>query len=404
MAQRRLPIGAEISKAGIDVRVWAPTHERVTLVVESPEKQEIVLDVDDGGYHVGAAPGLGAGVRYRFRLGEEAGLHADPASRFQPEGPFGPSQVIDPGAFAWSDATWRGIPPHRHVLYELHIGTFTPEGTWAAAAEQLAFLAEIGVTTIEVMPANAWAGKHNWGYDGVNLFAPSHTYGTPDDMRRFVDRAHATGLAVILDVVYNHFGPSGNSMFTWCPLYRGGAGEWGDEINFDPAGVREFFVSNAGYWIDEFHLDGLRLDATQAIHDRSEPHVIASIVRQARAAGPGREIFVVGENEPQDCAMFDYGLDALWNDDFHHTARVAATGVTDGYLHDYRGTPQELISAIKHGFLYQGQIYAWQKNPRGTLSIVRCARENGVPAIMPLAAHVAGVSRWSMRKCSVMPV
>jgi len=371
VAQRRLPIGAEVSKAkaGVDVRVWAPTHAKVTLVIETPEKREIVLHAEADGYHVGVASGFGAGTRYRFRIGDDEALHADPASRFQPEGPFGPSQVIEPAAFAWSDTTWRGIPPHGHVLYELHIGTFTPEGTWAAAAAQLAFLAEVGITTIEVMPANAWAGQHNWGYDGVNLFAPSHTYGTPDDMRRFVDRAHAIGLAVILDVVYNHFGPSGNSMFTWCPHYRGGAGEWGDEINFDGQGadgVREFFVTNAGYWIDEFHLDGLRLDATQAIHDRSEDHVLAAIVRQAREAAGGREVFIIGENEPQDCALFEFGLDALWNDDFHHTARVAATGVTDGYLHDYRGSPQELVSAIKHGFLYQGQIYAWQKNPRGT--------------------------------------
>jgi len=366
-----MTIGAELSRgeAGVHVRVWAPTHRRVTLVIEAPERREIVLGAEAGGYHGGFAPSLAAGARYRFRFGDDAELHADPASRFQPEGPFGPSEVIDASAFAWSDATWRGIPPHKHVLYEMHIGTFTPEGTWAAAAEQLEFLAAVGITTLEVMPINEFAGSRNWGYDGVNLFAPTHNYGRPDDMRRFVDRAHACGLAVILDVVYNHFGPAGNSMFTVSPHFRGGAGEWGDEINFDgadSAGVREFFIANAGYWIEEMHLDGLRLDATQAIHDSSKEHVLAAIARRVREAGRGRQIFLVGENEPQDCALFDYGLDALWNDDYHHSVLVAATGTTDGYLHDYRGTPQELVSAIKYGFLYQGQLYPWQQNPRGT--------------------------------------
>jgi maltooligosyltrehalose trehalohydrolase len=260
------------------------------------------------------------------------------------------------------------------VLYELHVGTFTPEGTWAAAAEQLAFLAEVGITTLEVMPVSDFPGEHNWGYDGVNPFAPSRCYGRPEDMRRFVDRAHACGLAVILDVVYNHFGPSGNAMFDWCPYYKGDqATEWGEALDFDgphSAPVREYFVTNAGYWIDEFHLDGLRIDATQAIHDRSPEHVLHAIARRAREAGRGRHIFLVGENEPQDAGLLGdaAGLDALWNDDFHHTARVALTGVIEGYLHDYRGTPQELVSAVERGFLYQGQLYPWQRNPRGTPS------------------------------------
>jgi maltooligosyltrehalose trehalohydrolase len=191
-------------------------------------------------------------------------------------------------------------------------------------------------------------------------------------MRRFVDRAHALGLAVILDVVYNHFGPAGNQLPAWSPAYRSPEpGEWGDALNFDgehSAGVRELVTANAGYWIDEFHLDGLRLDATQAICDRSPDHVIGAIARRARDAGRGRHIFMVGENEPQNVELLapPIGLDALWNDDFHHTARVALTGLIEGYLHDYRGTPQELVSALKRGFLYQGQLYPWQRNPRGT--------------------------------------
>jgi maltooligosyltrehalose trehalohydrolase len=406
---RRRAIGAESvtidGTRGVHFRVWAPTHETVTLVVEptretgaraansatdaraassatdtraansatdnrAANSDLFVLDREPGGHHSLFVPGLGAGTRYRFRLGDSDVLVADPASRFQPEGPFGPSEVIDP-AFAWTDRAWRGVPADKHVLYEMHIGTFTPEGTWAAAIDQLPVLAEIGITTLEVMPLNEFAGAHNWGYDGVNWFAPTRAYGRPDDVRSFVDRAHACGLAVILDVVYNHFGPAGNSMFEWCPHYKreGGTNDWGDELAFEGescAGMRELAIENAAYWIDEFHLDGLRLDATQAIRDESDEHVLAALARHARAAAPERAVFIVGENEPQDSALFELGIDALWNDDFHHTARVALTGVRDGYLHDYHGTPQELLSAVKHGFLYQGQIYPWQKNPRGT--------------------------------------
>ena len=341
------------------------------LVIEGDRRRELALDREPTGHHSALIEGLGAGARYRFRLGDER-LHADPASRFQPEGPFGPSEVIDPAGFVWTDARWRGVAPERHVLYELHLGTFTPAGTWVAAAEVLPYLAEVGITTLEIMPVNEYAGRFNWGYDGVNLYAPSRNYGTPDDMRRFVDRAHATGLGVILDVVYNHFGPDGNSMYMFAPAYRSpAANDWGDGLNFDgegSAGVREYFIANAGYWIDEFHLDGLRIDATQAIVDGSDEHVLAAIVRRARAAAGKRTIFIVGENEPQHTTLLEpeIGFDALWTDDFHHTARVAATGLIEGYLHDYRGTVQELLSALERGFLYQGQLYPWQRNPRGS--------------------------------------
>jgi maltooligosyltrehalose trehalohydrolase len=340
-------------------------------VAESGARREVVLRRDPDGHHTAVIPDMTAGARYRFRLGDEPRLHADPASRFQPEGPLGPSEVVDPARFPWTDAGWRGIERHRHVLYELHVGTFTPEGTWRAAAEWLPYLADVGITTIELMPVADFAGRAGWGYDGVNLFAPFHGYGTSDDMRRFVDRAHAIGLAVILDVVYNHFGPVGNSMFAWCPHYRSTrATDWGEAIDFDGPNsscVREYFVANAGYWIDELHLDGLRIDATQAIYDSSPEHILGAIARRAREAGRGRHIFLVGENEPQNTALLEppIELDALWNDDYHHTARVALTGLVDGYLHDYRGTPQEFLSAVKHGFLYQGQLYPWQRAPRG---------------------------------------
>ena len=332
-------------------------------MVEAPAVREIAMEPEAGGYFTAHLRGASPGLRYRFRLGDQR--CADPASRFQPDGPFGPSELVDPRAFAWTDRDWRGVAePARQVLYELHVGTFTRDGTWRAAAEQLPFLRDVGITTIEMMPVNEWAGSRNWGYDGVNLYAPTHNYGRPDDLRAFVDRAHAIGLAVILDVVYNHLGPSGNSLYRFGPFKREGKNEWGDALAFDQPGVREFFVRNAAYWIDEFHFDGLRLDAVQAIPDAA---MIAELVRRARAAAGTKRIFVVAEDEPQDVSLVtEHGLDAIWNDDFEHTARVALTGVTDGYFHDYTGAPQELISAVRHGFLYQGQLYAWQRNTRGT--------------------------------------
>ncbi len=369
---RKWPIGAELVEDGVHFRVWAPAHERVTLVLETP-RRELALRRDRDGYHALFVDGLEAGARYRLRLGSDERLHADPASRYQPEGPFGPSQVINPTDTAWTDDGWRGVT-HRHeqVIYEMHVGTFTPQGRWAAAANALPFLRDVGITTIEMMPVNDFPGRRGWGYDGVNLFAPHHRYGTPAELREFVDRAHALELAVILDVVYNHFGPSGNSYYAFAPeIRKDERNEWGDMLDFTRAGLRELFITNARYWIDEFHFDGLRIDATQAIVDPSDRHILREMCEAVRAQAAGRRTFIVGENEPQDTSLLSpdttgCGVDALWNDDFHHTARVALIGCTDGYLHDYRGTPQELVSAIEHGFLYQGQLYAWQRNTRGT--------------------------------------
>jgi maltooligosyltrehalose trehalohydrolase len=362
--RRRLPIGAELVEDGVDFRVWAPSWREVSLVIEAPARGEIALRAEELGYFSVLVPRLATGARYRFRLGGE--LFADPASRYQPDGPFGASAVVDPRAFAWTDDRWRGIvDPERQVLYELHVGTFTREGTWDAAAERLPFLADLGITTIEMMPVNDFAGRRGWGYDGVNLFAPTRNYGTPDELRAFVDRAHGLGVAVILDVVYNHFGPAGNSLYRFGPYRRTGErGAWGDALDYAQPAVREFFAANAAYWIDELHFDGLRLDAVQIIDDQS---LVGEVVRRARAAAGTRRIFVVAEDEPQDTAVItEQGVDALWNDDFEHTARVALTGVSEGYFHDFTGTPQELISAIRRGFLYQGQLYAWQRNARGT--------------------------------------
>ena len=379
--RRRFPIGAEVRSGCAHLRVWAPKSRRVAVVIDGSARSEITLAAEGNSYFSGPATGLSDGGRYRFRLDGQQKLYPDPASRFQPEGPSGPSEVIEPRAFAWTDHDWRGVTNRGQVIYELHLGTFTVEGTYAAAAERLESLRQLGVTIIELMPLADFPGRFGWGYDGVNLWAPNRLYGRPDDLRRFVAAAHAVGLGVILDVVYNHLGPSENYLGCFSSSYFTDRhqNEWGDAINFDgdnAAPSREFFIENAGYWIDEFHLDGLRLDATQQMFDGSDDHILAAIGRRVRAAAKGRGTYIVAENETQEARLVrppdgapnekGHGLDALWNDDFHHTALVALTGHNEAYYTDYRGTPQELLSAVRWGFLYQGQHYKWQKKRRGT--------------------------------------
>jgi maltooligosyltrehalose trehalohydrolase len=373
--QRRLSAGLEIQPGGlVHARVWAPARKVVDVVLDANRARTWRLAPEDDGFFGGEIAGLGPGDRYWLRL-DGLALRPDPASRFQPDGPHGPSAIVDPQAFAWTDGAWRGVEPEGQVLYEMHVGTFTPEGTWQSAATELERLADLGVTVIEMMPVADFAGRFGWGYDGVNLYAPTRLYGTPDDLRGFVDRAHALGLGVILDVVYNHVGPDGNYLADFSPDYFTSRykNDWGQAINFEgPAGAREFFVENAGYWIDEFHFDGLRLDATQDINDASSEHVIASMVRRAREAGGRRAVYLVAENEPQDTRTVrepsrgGYGADALWNDDYHHTALVALTGRREAYYRDYTGSAQELVSCARFGYLYQGQWYGWQGKRRGT--------------------------------------
>jgi maltooligosyltrehalose trehalohydrolase len=335
------------------------------------------LEKDSKGYFSGWVRELRAGALYSFRLDGDESLCPDPASRFQPLGPHGPSQIVDGTSYRWR-AAFSGPPERGQVLYEMHIGTFTREGTYAAAARELGELARLGVTTLELMPVAEFPGRFGWGYDGVALWSPTRLYGSPDDLKRFVDAAHESGLSVILDVVYNHLGPDGNYLDRFASAYFTDRypNEWGKALNFDgddSAPVREFFAENARYWIDEFRFDGLRLDATQSIIDQSPRHVIADITEAARAAGRrhGRRVFICAENEPQEARLAQpvarggLGCDALWNDDLHHSARVALGGRREAYYHDYLGSPQELISALKWGYLYQGQHYHWQKKARG---------------------------------------
>jgi maltooligosyltrehalose trehalohydrolase len=373
--RRRLPIGVEpIGGAVSDVRVWAPVARQVDVVLEPAGAFRLAPEPD--GYFSGRIP-AGAGARYQFRIDGGDRLYPDPASRFQPGGPHGASQIVDPLSFRWSDTDWHGTTIDDQVVYEMHVGTFTPEGTWAAAAAQLPELARIGITMIEMMPIAEFEGRFGWGYDGVDLFAPTHLYGRPDDLRAFIDAAHRVGIAVILDVVYNHLGPVGNYLRAFAPAYftTKYGNEWGDALNFDGADsapVREHFIANAGYWIEEFHFDGLRLDATQQMFDASKEHILTALGRRAREAAGRRSIVLIAENEAQNVRLVrpvaegGYGLDALWNDDFHHSAIVALTGRSEAYYSDTRGEPQEFIACAKYGYLFQGQYYHWQKQPRGT--------------------------------------
>jgi maltooligosyltrehalose trehalohydrolase len=384
-----MPVGAHLSEDGSGTwfRVWAPEHKSVAVVFRDGGRP-VELDCEPEGYFSGPVARIGAGAQYKFALdGGEA--YPDPASRYQPEGPHGWSEVIDPAAFRWTDEAWPGIELTGQVVYELHLGTFTREGTWKAAAAKFDYLRDTGITVIEVMPVADFPGRFGWGYDGVQPYAPAMIYGRPEDARAFVDGAHAKGLAVILDVVYNHLGPDGNYLPKFSPFYLTDkhSTDWGQAINFDgeqSGPVREFFRENAAHWIREFHLDGLRLDATQDIHDDSEPHILAEITQAARRAAGRRSIILIGENEPQNRRLLDpiaaggYGLDALWNDDYHHSASVALSGKADAYYTDYRGSAQELLSAAKYGYLYQGQWYRWQKKRRGksTLGLPRPAMVN----------------------------
>ena len=383
--QRRLPVGAETQAGGgTHLRVWAPRRRRVEIVLESAGGERLSafeLEAEGNGYFSAFNRDARDGTLYRFRLdGDDGYLYPDPASRFQPAGPHGPSRVVDPTKFKWTDAEWRGRPLRGQVIYEMHVGTFTRGGTFASAARELRELADAGITVVELMPLADFPGRFGWGYDGVNMFAPTRLYGEPDDLRRFVDEAHRTGLAVIHDVVYNHFGPDGNYLGQFSSDYVTDRhdNDWGDALNFDDdnaAPVREFFVANAGYWIDEFHMDGLRLDATQQIFDASDEHILTGVGREVRRRAVGRETIIVAENESQEArlarpaARGGYGLDGLWNDDFHHSAHVAVTGRNEAYRTDYAGRPQELISAVKYGYLFQGQRSRWQRMRRGRPSL-----------------------------------
>jgi malto-oligosyltrehalose trehalohydrolase len=394
MSRHHMPFGAEITGDGaVRFRLWAPAAERVALELNDSPPAAHLLDMADlgDGWFERVTDLAGPGSRYRFRITGshlEAGQPVpDPASRFQPDGVHGFSQVIDPTAFRWPDdgtgAGWPGRRWETAVFYELHVGSFSPQGTFAGAAARLSELVELGITAVELMPVAAFPGARGWGYDGVYQFAPFAGYGRPDDFKALVAQAHALGLMVFLDVVYNHFGPEGNYLHLYAPQFFTELHHtpWGAGINVDgphSRAVRDFFIHNALFWLDEYQLDGLRLDAVQAIADDGEPHILTELA-EAVHAGPGRErqIHLVLENDANDPGHLVRRPDgaprwyaAQWNDDCHHAAHVLLTGETDGYYADYAGQPAGwLARGLAHGFGYQGERSTFRGNrPRGAPS------------------------------------
>lgn len=367
-------LGASCTSQGVTYRVWAPDRRSVRVLQGSDGVfgESISLTQEEHGYFVGHDPEAKAGDLYRYYLDENT-IAPDPASRYQPFGIFGPSMIVDPERYTWNCRSWLRPSMRGRVIYELHLGTFSRAGTFRGAIDHLDHLVDLGVNTIELMPVHDFPGRWNWGYDGVMLYAPARCYGRPDDLRALVDAAHTRGLAVMLDVVYNHLGATGNHLPLYSPHYFHPSREttWGTSLNFDgdrSAPVREFFVQNALYWLDEFRFDGLRLDATHAIHDESSLHLMAEIRQGAHERGA----FLIAEDERNEAAVVSngatggWGLDGVWADDFHHTVRVGLTAEREGYLGSYRGTLEEWIETLRHGWLYQGQIAPHLGGPRGT--------------------------------------
>lgn len=388
-----MPFGARLHPGGgATFRLWAPGARQAELALETggPAPQLHPAQADEKGWWECTVPQARAGTLYRWRIDGDL-LVPDPASRHNPEGPHGPSAVVDASQFEW-DATWTGRPWHETVLYEMHVGTFTPEGTFAAAADRLQHLADTGVTAVELMPVADFAGHFGWGYDGVLPYAPHHGYGTPDDLKRFVQQAHRAGLMVFLDVVYNHFGPDGNYLHAYAPAFFSQTkhSPWGAAINFDGPGsdpVREFFIHNAVYWLQEFRFDGLRLDAVHAIHDDSKVHVLQALSERVRTATAGRHVHLVLENEdngyrhlaPEPMHGF---YDGQWNDDFHHVVHVALTGETQRYYHDYGVDTMDLLArCLTHGMIFEGS----KRREGGAREVVQAAPPQPLTALVNFA-------------------
>lgn len=376
-----MPFGAEVLDKGVRFSLWAPKAQTVDLRLDSPEGETLhPMESSKGGWHCLVLPQARPGDRYMFRINGSI-LVPDPASRFQPDDVHGPSEVIDPLSFAWQDGGWMGRPWEETIFYELHVGAFTPQGTFSAVRARLDDLADLGVTAIELMPVADFPGRRNWGYDGVLPFAPDSAYGRPEDLKLLIQEAHARGITVFLDVVYNHFGPEGNYLH----IYARNAfftdrhhTPWGAAINFDGPGsrtVRDFFIENALYWIEEYHLDGLRLDAVHAIRDDSVPNILEELAQRVRK-GPGRkrQIHLVLENDDnrarylvRDRLGRPVYYTAQWNDDLHHALHCLLTGEENGYYQDYADEPvRHLARSLAEGFAYQGEPSSYRDGePRG---------------------------------------
>ncbi len=377
VAIHTMPFGAELRADGaVRFRLWAPGEQRVRLALEGRSETLPMTALSDGWHELATKEAI-AGTQYSFELTNSMRV-PDPASRYQPRDVHGPSEVIDPGAYQWRDGSWQGRPWHEAVLYEMHIGAFTPEGTFQAAIERLDHLVELGITALELMPLADFPGARNWGYDGVLLFAPDASYGRPEDLKAFVESAHGRGLMVFLDVVYNHFGPDGNYLPVYAPqiLTDRHKTPWGSAINYDGVDatpMREFVIHNALYWLEEFHFDGLRFDAVHAIMDDSSMHLLDELAQRVRRTfGKERQVHLILENEENEAHLLARGpkgeverYTAQWNDDVHHGLHPAATGEGSGYYAEYRGATEKLARALAEGFAFQGEMMTYRGSARG---------------------------------------
>jgi malto-oligosyltrehalose trehalohydrolase len=373
---RELSFGAELTPSGVRFRLWAPRATAVSLQLEPADAIGLPMVYEADGWFALSTALAEPGARYRYLVDGRA--FPDPASRYQPEGVHGPSEVIDPRAYNWSDLGWRGRRWEEIVLYELHVGTFSETGDFAGAIHHLDHIAELGATAVELMPIAAFPGGRDWGYDGVFLYAPASAYGRPDDLKRLVEACHRRGLAIFLDVVYNHFGPEGNYLPAIAPDFFTDRHEtpWGAAIDFSGPNsrpVRDFFINNALYWLEEFHFDGLRFDAVHAIFDESEPDILWEIAQTTRRRITDREVHLVLENDRNEARYLRRadgrvtGYNGQWNDDFHHILHVLVTGDTSGYYADYAVEPAKCLGrALAEGFAYQGEPSPFRGGkPRG---------------------------------------
>ncbi|MFN3531730.1 MAG: malto-oligosyltrehalose trehalohydrolase [Candidatus Brocadia sp.] len=378
----KLDLGATvIDKGKVRFRVWAPKADVLSVGIilsQKGEKAIFPLEKDQRGYFSGTVDGVSDGERYFYVLNNKIEL-PDPASRFQPEGVHGPSQIIDPGCFVWTDDTWKGIPLKDFIIYELHVGTFTVEGTFQSIIPCLDYLHELGITAIELMPVAQFPGNRNWGYDGVYPFAPQNSYGGPGGLKALINTCHKKGLAVILDVVYNHLGPEGNYLNCFGHYFTDRyKTPWGDAINFDGQysdEVRKFFIDNSLYWITEYHFDALRVDAVHGIFDFSAKHFLQELTETVRrhTISSGRDVSVIAESDLNDVKVLNspanggYGFDAQWNDDFHHALHTLITGETTGYYEDF-GKVEHMEKAFREGFVYSGYYSRFRKRRHGSSS------------------------------------
>ena len=363
----------------VGFKVWAPHVQRLAVELTDRGGTAIPMQQSADGYFDLILEGVRPGSRYRYLLNGKTG-RPDPVSRSQPEGVHGPSAVVDPDSFRWTDMSWRGLPLENFIIYELHVGTFTTEGTFDAIIPHLSYLKEtVGITAIELMPVAEFPGRRNWGYDGVHPFAAQSSYGGPKGLKRLVDACHAAGLAVVLDVVYNHLGPEGNYLGEFGPYFTDRyRTPWGSALNYDGPDsdqVRQYFVNNALYWVTEYHVDALRLDAIHGIYDFSATHILKDIASEvhAQAERLNRRIVVIAESDLNDARVIDqpsvggYGLDGQWNDDFHHALRVVLTGEQRGYYQDFHGLT-DLATAVRDGFVYSARYSSYRRRRHGNSS------------------------------------